>query len=351
MVGTGVTGIDPGSWRASILPLPKRHSRGVALGFCGGHAVGRVERLRSPAVGCWWPGGEPEFLALEGRETVAAGRARDNVIPGHWFDGKSTAMGAVAWTWTGERLLARELPAPACDRTWATASGGGAVAGMGSRRREGSGYSPTVGLLWREGAEPAGVEAASDVAINATDGTRLAGSVRGRAMLWPHCSEAPIDLTPAGMTMSDVQALDGDRQIGLAFKGMRARAGLWRGTADSFRDLTPKGFQTAAAYGGAGGYQVGYVRARENTRNGTPGSDDRAVLWQGTADRWIDLNALLPEATYNASIAWAVEVDGDELRICGEASRYEVQDAGTARESHVVPVSHPVVWTARLAGD
>ena len=58
-----VQGIDPGSWRVTILPLPKGFSRGCAYGFCGGYPVGRAERLRAPAVGSWWPGGEPEHLA------------------------------------------------------------------------------------------------------------------------------------------------------------------------------------------------------------------------------------------------------------------------------------------------
>lgn len=350
MAGEGIQGIDRESWQVRLLKLPKGHSRGTALGFCGGNAVGRVERLRSPSIGCWWPGGAPELLVLEGRETVAAGRARGSTIPGQWFDGKSGAMGAAAWEWDGERLAARALFAEACERSWATAAGGGVVIGMGSPRGQKGRYCPTVGLLWREGAEAVSVEAQRDVALNATDGVRLAGNVRGRAMLWPTASDDPIDLTPAGMMMAEVQSLDGDLQVGLAYKGMRAHAALWRGTAASFLNLTPRGFQTAAAYGGAGGYQVGSVREKENTRNGTPGSDNRAVLWQGAADRWLDLNALLPSETYNASIAWAIEVEDDVLRICGEAIRYEVERAGTAHESHVVPVAHPVVWTARLAG-
>jgi hypothetical protein len=150
------------------------------------------------------------------------------------------------------------------------------------------------------------------------------------------------------MFLSEAQALDGELQVGVAFRGMCARPGIWRGTPESFCDLTPAGFQTGAAYGGAMGYQVGSVRARDTTRDGSPGSDNRAVIWQGAADRWFDLNALLPAETYNASTARSIEVRGDEVRICGEASRYEVRHPGTPQESHAVPVAHPVVWTARL---
>jgi len=70
----------------------------------------------------------------------------------------------------------------------------------------------------------------------------------------------------------------------------------------------------------------------------------------GNADRWFDLNALLSTKKYNASVAWAIEIRGDAVHACGEASWYEVSDPGTAQESHFVPVAHPVLWTARLGG-
>jgi hypothetical protein len=187
------------------------------------------------------------------------------------------------------------------------------------------------------------------VRLAATDGTRMAGSVGRGATLWPSATATPIDLAPEGMMASHVEALDGEWQIGTVWKGMCARAGLWRGTAASFCDLTPKGFQAASAYGGAKGFQVGFVRRKDTTRNGSTGCDHRATIWQGAADRWFDLNALLPEKNYNASVAWAIEVRGDEVRVCGSASQYEVSSPGTAEESHFEPVSHPVLWTARLA--
>jgi hypothetical protein len=150
------------------------------------------------------------------------------------------------------------------------------------------------------------------------------------------------------MSMSEVQALDVERQIGVAFKGFRARAGLWRGTAGSFEDLTPKGFQAARALGAANGFQVGYVRMKDTTPNGSAGSDNHAAVWQGSADRWIDLNAFLPDSTYNASIASAISINGDVIQVAGQAMRIELTHAGTKFEDHAIPVAHPVVWTARL---
>ncbi len=346
--GTGVSGIDPHSWQAAILPLPKRFSRGTALGFCGGHPAGRAETARARSPGCWWPDGAPELLTLEGYQDVATGPAGGDVIPGQWIK-RTGAMGAVVWRLHDGRLTGTDLHDPCWANTWATGAGGGVAVAAGSPHPKPGQRGLQVGLVFREGAAPVVVSGAGDVSLFATDGTRLAGSLQGRATLWPSAIAAPIDLAPAGMPMSEVQALDDELQIGIACKRMCARAVLWQGTAASFRDITPDGFESGRAFGGARGYQVGFVRARDTTPNGSSGVDNRAVLWQGTADRWMDLNALLPAKKYNASVAWAIEIRGDTVRVCGEASRYELSHPGTPQESQFVPVAHPVVWTARLA--
>jgi len=346
----GVTGIDAGSWQVAILPLPKRFSRGAALGFCGGHPVGRAETARARSLGCWWPGGQAELLGLQGQEEVATGRASGDVIPGQWRKSATGAMGAVVWGLRDGRLVGTDLHDRSYENTWATGAGGDAAVGAGSPLGASGQRRYKVGLVWREGARPAVVAGAGDVSLFATDGARLAGSLGGRATLWPSATAAPIDLAPAGLPLSEVQALDGEMQVGIAWEDMCARAGLWRSTAASFRDLTPAGFESARAFGGTRGFQVGFVRARDTTRNGSTGSDNRAVLWQGAADRWLDLNALLPAKKYNASVAWAIEIRGGAVHVCGEASRYEVSHPGTPQESHAVPVAHPVLWTARLGG-
>lgn len=347
----GVTGIDPRSWTVTILPLPKRFSRGVAYGFCSGHPVGRAETARGKSFGCWWPDNEPLLLAFdEKNKEVTAGRpSGGELIPGH-RSGKGGAMKAVAWKLDGECLVPADLHDESYESTWATGAGGGVVVGMGTPPGKLGKRGPDVGLLWRDGAETAVITGIGNVNILATDGTRLAGSLDGRATLWPSAGATPIDLAPASMPPSEVDALDAEWQVGIAWKGMCARAGLWRGTAASFCDLTPDGFESGRAFGAAEGYQAGFVRRRDTTLNGSSGSDDCAVLWQGAANRWFNLNELLPEKKYNASVAWAIEVRGDTVRICGEASRYEVSDPGTPQESHFVPVAHPVLWTARLGG-
>lgn len=347
-VKTGVGGIDPDSWQVQVLPLPRGFSRGSVYGFCGGQAVGHAETPRSGSFGCWWPNGKAERLGLEGRKYVASGRAGGDIIPGLWRE-ESSEMRAAAWFLQGGKPVARVLHTAAFDQTWASASGGGVVVGMGMPHGEPGRRARHVGIVWRGDDEPVTVTGDGDVALYATDGKRLAGNVHGRAMLWPSPNAAPIDLSPPKMSMSEIQDLDGELQIGTAFQGLRARAGFWRGSAESFTDLTPKGYQTARASGGMQGYQVGFVRRKDLTSGGSGGSDNCAVIWQGSADCWVDLNALLPSVKYNASRALAIDIRGDVLQIGGEASRYELYHPGP-QESHAVPVAHPVIWTARLTG-
>jgi hypothetical protein len=343
---TRVTGIDHDSWQMTILPLPKGHSRGSVYGFCGGHAVGHAEKLRSGSFGCWWPDGKPALLELDGKKYVVSATANGDSIPGHWRD-EASVMRASAWVFRDGELQQRTLHTESFEQTWATACGDGLVIGMGKLPPKPGQYSPNVGIVWRDGLDPVTVVAESDVALFATDGQRIGGSMRGRAALWRSLDALPIDLSPVKMEMSELRALDGDLQIGSAFRGFRARTGVWSGTPASFVDLTPKGFETSGATGGRRGYQVGFVRRKENTRGGSPGSDNCAVLWQGAADRWVDLQALLP-SKYNASRALCIHIQDDTILVGGEASQFELTHPGTPHEGHAVPVAHPVLWTATL---
>src|SRR5262249_31135328 len=128
----GITGIVPDSWKVTLLPLPKRFTRGVANGFCGGHVSGSVEAARGTRGGCWWPDDAPELLTLEGFNDVSAGVAAGNVIPGHWNKANTGAMGAVAWRANHGRLTATNLHQREYEKTWATAAGGEVVVGVGT---------------------------------------------------------------------------------------------------------------------------------------------------------------------------------------------------------------------------
>jgi hypothetical protein len=337
------------NWKLTLLPLPKRFSRGTALGFCGGFPVGLAEAARGKVAATWWPDGKPELLELEGYPEVRASSARGHVIPGGWQKKQGEHRGAAAWTWRDNQLHGADLHDKRFDRTWARAAGGDLIVGSGVPPRVPGVRTRNVGLVWRQGQAPQVVaDPQTEVALYCTNGVALAGSRDGRATLWPQAEAAPIDLTPLRCQLSEVLALDGHEQFGVAFHGDRARAARWAGSAESYADYTPEGFETAGIRATCQGFQAGSVRRRHATMNGTPGSDDQAALWRGGGDRWFDLNSLLPQP-YNSSTALAVEWVGQEIRICGEVRLCEVSHPGTKNESHIVPKAHPALWTGCLA--
>lgn len=344
-----ITGIDPSSWQVTLLPHPKRFSRSKALGFCGNEPVGVAETARAKVAGCWWPGGTPEFLELDGFKDLNVLFARGDIIPGSWSKNSGGKVGAAAWKLTEGVLEGRNLHDERFERTWAEGAGGGLVVGVGVHKGKLGMRPKDSGLIWNDAGELREVSGAEDVCLRATDGTCFAGNIGARAAFWPEFGAPPVDLAPADMPASEVYAMDGALQIGYAFKKLAARAVVWRGSAASALDLTPAGFAESRAFDGAHGYQVGLVRKGSNTRNGSSACDDCAVIWQGAADRWFDLNALLPEP-FNASNAWAIRVTADRILVCGEALRVETSDPGTSRESHFVPLAQAVLWTVQLAG-
>lgn len=339
-------GIDTGSWHVTLLPNPKRFSRSKALGFCNGQPVGMAETARAKSHAVWWPNGEAELLSLDGYKELQVLFARGTCIPGAWSKGAS--MGAAAWRLREGRLVGASLHDKRFEKSWAESAEHGLVLGVGVHKGRLGARPPDCGLVWREDGTCLEVTASGDVCLRGTDGTRLVGSADGRAALWPSADAAAVDLGPAGFAASEAYALDGDTQAGVAFKGMTARAAIWQGTSASFVDLTPDGYQVSRALHAAGGWQVGLVRRDNLTRNGSSSLADQAALWHGGSDRWFDLNALLPAGSgFNASAAWSIEFTDGAVRICGEASRYDVSDPGTDRESHFVPEAQAVVWTAR----
>jgi hypothetical protein len=340
--------IDPSSWDVAVLPLPKRFTRAKALGFCGGHAVGMVESSRGKSQACWWPGDQPELLSLGAYKELQALSARGDRIAGSWSKGSSGARGAVVWRLNEGTLVGTDLHDRRFEQTWAECAEHGFVLGVGVHKGRLGARPPDSGLVWRDDGTCIEVPGAEDVCLKGTDGTRLVGSVGGRGAFWPAAGEAAVDLAPPGFISSEVYAIDGDTQVGVVFKGITARAALWKGSADSFADLTPADYQVSRAFHASHGWQVGFVRQKDVTRNGSSNLADQAALWQGSSDRWIDLNALLPaESGWNASVAWSIEWRDDRLQICGEASQYEVSDPGTDRESHFVPAAQAVIWRAR----
>ena len=336
--------MKPSVVRVTILPFPKGYSRGTVLGFCGGHPVGRVENARARTAACWWPHGKPELLGIEKQKDVRVAHASGDLIPGCWSNTRTGALGAVVWKRNGDSVTPAVLHDKRYESTWATGAGGGDVVGIGSPPGKLGHRAPEAGLIWRASGSVDVIASERGVALFCTDGQRAAGSDGGRPALWLSAGQEAIDLCPDGFGMGEVHALDGDAQAGVVFKGLRARAALWRGSAASFIDVTPAVCETARVLAAAGGRLAGFVRAKDTTPNGSTACDDRAALWYEAANDWLDLNASLPEA-YNASVAWSIHAQGGEWSVGGEASRFEVGDPGTPRESHAVPTAHPVIWT------
>ena len=334
-------------WQVTLLPNPKKFTRSRVLGFCGGHAVGLAENARARIAACWWPGGQPELLTIPGREFVQAAFAHGNRIPGSWWPKSNVDYRAVAWHWLNNALTVTELHDARFERTWATGAGGDLVVGVGTPKGKLGHRGGDLGLVWRGAALAHELRAEGDVSLRATDGVAVAGSANRRATLWPAPDKPPVDLAPASTAGSEVTALDGDTQAGIAWIGLRARAAFWRGSAASFADLTPKGFEVGSALDAGGGLQAGFIRRKDVTLNGSTSLANQAALWHGDAAQWIDLNDVLPaKGDFNASIAWAIDVQGNVVRVGGAVSRYEVRDPDTNRESHSVPAEQAVIWTA-----
>jgi hypothetical protein len=345
---TQIVGIDPSSWLVTLLPHPKGFTRSKALGFCGPHPVGMAERARGKTQACWWPDRRAELLTFHGYKELHALFARDDAIPGSWSKGSGRASGAAVWRLRDGVLVGTDLHEGRFEKTWAECTECGLVLGVGIHKGRLGARAADSGLVWHEDGTCDEIVADGDVCLKGTDGTRIVGSANGHAALWADARSTPVDLNPTGGHGSEANALDGDLQAGIVFKGMRARAALWHGTADSFIDLTPAGYEVGRVLHAAHGWQVGLVRRHDTTRNGSSSLADQAALWQGGGDSWLDLNAMLPaNSGLNASAAWSIRVDDGRIQICGEAARYEVSDAGTDRESHYLPAAQAVVWTAR----
>lgn len=204
--------------------------------------------------------------------------------------------------------------------------------------------------------------------VLAVDGGMQGGSVVafpgdiGTASLWSGTPESWINMSPAGSTYSQIRGMRGNQQVGIAgFGGGNDMAALWNGTPDSFVSLHPAhipgiinsflsatdGVQQvgnirvgnalslrAAVWEGtpesvvdlhpgigvqsfanavSDGYQVGYINLTVESSE-----DDIAVLWNGTADSWVNLHAFL-SAEYRYSRAESIVVEGNTIFVSGYA--------------------------------
>lgn len=343
----GATTLLPSDWSVALLPPPRRFCSSKAIGFCAGEVVGSVRTRAGKSAACWWPAGDPTLLSLPPHKDLGVIAADGIAAAGSWSKSKSGKRGAVVWRAEGTSLNGHDLHDSRFEASWATGVGGDLIVGVGTHKGKLGMAPPDSGLVWRGSGELVQINADHDVCLCATDGTCIAGTIDGRAALWPSFDSSPIDLAPDRTPACEVRAIDGDTQVGYGFERHGARALVWRGSPDSAIDLTPVGFQEARAFGATHGFQVGFVRPKANAEDGIAATDDRAVIWGGSAKHWVDLNALLPPP-FNASIAWAIRIDGDVIEVCGEALHVLLDHTRAPASRPELNEPRAVLWRGRL---
>lgn len=218
---------------------------------------------------------------------------------------------------------------------------------------------------------------------NAVHGDRQGGTIRtideeDHAAIWSGTAESLVDIHPPSATSSYIHGMWGDQQVGYATGLPLSHAGVWTGTAESFVDLhpdqfgpdasqgwntdgtqqvgwmtfvnqgftnnpvvwsgtaesavnlLPAGWVSGQAFGVFGGRQVGSARAAD-------GEDLRAIVWDGSADAFTDLHALLPEGIYRRSSAQAIWNDGTNWYAVGIGVRFDF-------------TSDPIMWVQPMDG-
>jgi len=204
----------PAAWQRTLLPFPKRFSRGRAFGFALGHAVGVPETARARSAGTWWRDGRPELLQLEGVKEVNVSRAHGDLIPGSWTKNHGEKMGAAMWALRNGTIEGRDLHDASFERTWTIASGADLVIGVGVPKGKMGDRGPDVGLVWRNGAAPVVIrDPRGDVSLECTDGTRIGGNIAGRAALWRNSAASFVDLTPEGFQTARIHDAAGGLQV------------------------------------------------------------------------------------------------------------------------------------------
>jgi hypothetical protein len=331
-----------------VLPLPKRQRFSKGYGFCGGAPAGETSGAGSRSNPHWWPDGQPQAILFPDRKDLSVRGARGDEIVGFWSAGGGNKSGAVLWRLgEGGELAGIDLHPASHARSYALGVGGGAQVGYGEAEAKKGQRVSVRALLWRgDGTvtELSGPDGSEALAYG-TDGEFQVGrfGITGRhhGAIWRGETESAVDLSP----LAEVYAVrDGEQAGGFAVK-LKWHAGLWRGSAASLVDLTPKGFECAVARDCARGFQVGWVKKRDETPGGVASLETRAVMWNGSP-KCFDLQSLLP-APWNASLAECIEFDGDRVRIIGEAVHAGTVGPGL-ESSPVKQAGAAVVWEGRL---
>jgi hypothetical protein len=346
--------IDTGSWRVTILDLPKGRTRTRAMGFAGADVLGSAEAGRVAARQCLWVGGRPELVdEPKGFDPWAAcaGQLVGRVV----VKGKDRAT--LVERRDGSRTLVDLHPAGYATSV-AHGCAGGRQVGYGQRAGQKQMSPLERALLWSGSAQ--GVvelrgpdpELQTRALAAADDGVQVGEYGRNwgcHAAMWRGSSESMAQLHPEpprgyppDSQVSSARGAGDGQQVGvLAWKKTQlaepvSRAALWTGSAASFVDLTPRDLKHAAAEACAAGFQVGWA-TRIDLNKGL-----RATLWRGSAEDHVDLHELLPPP-WNRSSAADIQVAGSTLRVVGTVALLEEE-----RGYDVVRLQRVALWEATL---
>jgi hypothetical protein len=164
------------------------------------------------------------------------------------------------------------------------------------------------GFFWSEGI---GIDGKQQIGY----GARVAGG-KTHALLWKATAASAIDLTPAGFTDSWGYSTNGSQQVGAGKTGNNSvHALLWNETAASVVDLNPAGFIQSWAEATNGTDQVGYGEIHSD-------SSEHALVWSGTAERFIDLQTFLPKF-YTQSKAFGIAANGNVVGTAYNSNTYQ----------------------------
>jgi hypothetical protein len=144
--------------------------------------------------------------------------------------------------------------------------------------------------------------------VQACDGNvqvGFAGSgTQTHAVMWTGTRASEVDLHSGPSQSDQATAVSGNVQAGWGVfqdkaKNQFTHAVIWHGAPNTMTDINPPAFSNSAIFGAAGNKQVGYaVVGNDPVAPGTY----HGLLWFGTAASAIDLNQFLPAGYSDAQI-------------------------------------------------
>ncbi len=257
----------PTLWTGSAASIVELHSFGAALGAGGGQQVGYIS-AGSVVNAALWTGSAASLVNLH--PSVSANSQAHGAGSGQQVGFADIAGIRRASLWTGSAASRVDL-------------------------------------------HPAG--ASTSIAHDCDGGVQVGETLHTfiyRASLWNGSAGSWVDLNPHPGVSSYAFGVSNGQQVGLTTTNSPpaiTHAALWTGSAASFVDLNPPGATRSEALGVSNGIQVGFAFVS---------GQQRAVMWSGTPESWVDLHAFLPQG-YASSQAGSVHAQGSFAFIVGSA--------------------------------